>query len=395
MFIMLKISWQKNMKVILSFIFLFTFVQFSGFASQQFLTYNIPADKLQTIIDQFIHEEKAPGIIVGVDAWGEQWIGCSGISNIESEVSMTVDTQLRLASVTKTITASLILKLFEEGKLSLDDTLDDWMPGEIINGDQITISMLLNHTSGLHDHENTLEIYEQTINFPKTQVTEQDVIKVINKYPPNFDPGTDYSYCNSGYYLLGMIAEKAGNDTVNQLTKNYLFEPFGMTRTRLTREGTLESPYTPGYALFDDSNEILNIGNWNFSWDWTAGSGVSTVEDLLVFFRNLFLGKILSQETLSQMTTPISPSTIYGYGIESKTGESGRQHLSHTGYNPGTFTGWYYLPQSGMILVFGINYTEYRIDYSYDYQYAGIKLVQDIIDTMHLTSTILNWDLYN
>ncbi len=383
----------RNSKIILLVIMLFSLTQASVFSDQQRFESTIPVTKIQTMLDQFVAEQNVPGLAVGVDIRGERWIGCSGVANLETQEPIIEDTQFRLASVTKTFTAALILKIFEDGKLSLDDTLEEWIPG-IVNGDKITIHMLLNHTGGLHDHENTEESYDLMFNAPESNVTEEDVIELINLYPPDFDPGTDYAYCNSGYYLLGIIAEKAGNDTVDRLTQDYLFDPSGMTRTRLTKEGTLQPPYTPGYTRFDGSDDIVNTGDWNLSWDWTAGSGVSTSGDLLTYVRHLFSEKILSQESLEKMTTPVSPSTEYGYGVEIKTGESGLKTLSHTGYNPGTFTGWYFYPQTDLILVFGINYSEYRKDYVYDYQYSGMELVKELTDTIHSASSISQWGSY-
>lgn len=363
-----------NLTILLSLVFLSPAVVLaldSGTVS------TIPTVQIQKQLDQFIQDHAIPGIVFGIERKGERWLGSSGVSNVETGEKMTPDIQIRLASITKTFTATMIMKLVESGKLDLNDTLDKWLPGKIINGATITVTMLLNHTSGLYDHENTPESSDKLVHDPTYTWTEDEVIQLINKYSPDFAPGAKQSYCNSGYYLLGMIAERASNDTVDTLTQNYIFSPAGMTRSHLTREGALTSPCTPGYVIFDVNDKMINEGAMNFTWDWTAGSGVSTVPDMLLFVRSLFSGKLVSQDSLKKMLTPVPPSKTYGFGI-GIIPESANYELaySHGGYNPGTGTGWYYFPKTDCILFYGVNFTEYREKLTNDF---GIALSGNVL----------------
>lgn len=357
----------------------------------------IPSSAIQDQMEEYARQFNVPGVIVGIDLKGERWLGAYGVANLETGEKMAPEFQFRIASVTKTFTASTILKLIELGKLSLTDTVEKWLPGKIKNGENITISMLLNHTSGLYDHENTQEEEDILLNNPTYVWTEEDVIQLINQYPPDFAPGAEYSYCNSGYYLLGMIAEKAANDTVDNLTQKYLFTPAGMSRTRLTREGTLTAPDTPGYVRYENSESLSNQGAMSLTWDWTAGSGVSTVADLISFARALSSGKIVNAESFRQMTTPIPPAKTYGYGLEISPPVSfGEPFYGHNGYNPGAFAGWFAFPQSDCIISFGINYTDYRRATMINYMYSWINVlikIHALIAPSH-SAAPANWEIY-
>ncbi|HPA46294.1 MAG TPA: serine hydrolase domain-containing protein [bacterium] len=357
----------------------------------------IPVAAIQELMDRLIEDTDVPGMVVGVDVKGERWIGVSGVADLETGEIVTPDTQFRLASVTKTFTAILLLKLAELGNLSLDDNVEKWLPGQLNNAENITISMLLNHTSGLFDHENVLEFWNKIMDNPLYNCPEEEVLQLINENPPNFAPGTAYEYCNSGYYLLGMIAEKVRGDTVDHLTQQYIFSPAGMSRSRLTREGELTLPFLPGYFRDDRSEDLMSVGNWNFSWDWTAGSGVSTAGDLISLVRALFSGTLLGPEWLARMTTPIPPSEEYGYGVDVKlsdTNRFGEPVCTHGGYNPGTFTGWYYFPESDMVITLGLNYSEYREEYVYPFAYAGRDFVEELHFILNPSGFSTDWEVY-
>ncbi len=361
-------------------VLLLTAISSNGFSLEIDQESRIPQSQIQQRIDRYVQESGVPGIIIGVDAQGERWFGASGIANRETNEPFHPDTQFRLASITKTITAALIVKLAELGKLSFDDTLEKWLPGLINQGEKITIAMLLNHTSGLHDHENIDEFNEIMIDESTRSWTNEEILALINQYPLDFEPGSKQSYCNSGYYLLGMIAETAAQDTVDRLTRHYLFNPAGIQRTNLTREGALSTPYAPGYCRFDDREGLVNIGDWNLSWDWTAGSGVSTASDLLSWIRSLFSGQIVSPASLQKMITP-DRGHNFGFGVGTVAASSSRYkeaYHTHGGYNPGTHTVWIYFPESDTIVTMGINYSEYRESWVSAFTDATNQMLLDI-----------------
>ena len=291
------------------------------------------------------------------------WVGAAGKADLTTSQAMTANTQVRIASITKVFTATLIMKLVEKGYLKLDHTVNDWIPGSLPrHGDRITISMLLNHTSGIPDHENTLEWLNKLMSDPTATWTSEDVLDIVRLHKDEFvQPGTEYSYCNTGYYLLGMIAEAATKDTVANETNRRLFHPLGMRRTALTRDGMKSDPYAHDYFWGDD--ELLDTSGWNLSWDWTAGSGITIASDMLRWTRAFFGGKVVSSATLEQMVTPIPPAAEYGYGLEVSSAWAnffGEKAVSHSGANAGVYTLWFHFPESNRTLFVALN----RLDLS-------------------------------
>ncbi|MCP4578977.1 MAG: serine hydrolase [Deltaproteobacteria bacterium] len=319
--------------------------------------------KLQTILNNNVNDEGVPGAVMAVETPEGTWVGAAGKADLTTGQPMTANTQVRIASITKVFTAALIMKLMEEEHLELNDTVDNWLPGALpCYGDQITVRMLLNHTSGIPDHENTQEWHNRLLSDPTTTWTSEDVLDIVRLHKDEFvQPGTAYAYCNTGYYLLGMIAEAATKDTVTNVINRTLFHPLNMRRTALTRDGMKSDPYAHDYVW--GSDELLDTSGWNMSWDWTAGSGVTIASDMLRWTRGFFGGEVVSRATLNQMMTAILPSTDYGFGLDVSAGWAGffgEKTISHSGANAGVYTLWFYFPESNRTIFVALN----RMDFS-------------------------------
>lgn len=330
----------------------------------------LPTAQLQALLNQSVTGTGVPGAIMAVQTRLGTWIGAAGTANTATGQLVTTDMQVNLAAGTKLFTAALIMKLAEESKLALTDTVEKWLPGQVMPGgdptaaQKITVGMLLNHTSGLHDHETTTEFEVQLFPAPTSPWSNADVRAIINSYPLDFTPGTAYGYYNSNYYLLGMIAEAAAGDKVENLIQSRFCGPLGMTRTALSPSGLKTAPYlssywfgVPPYAALTDTT------NWDLSWDWTSGSGVSTAQDMLTWLQALFGNRVvLSTLSLGLMTTPQAPATAYGYGLMVMNPDTwyGELLLYHTGENPGVLTYWLYYPTSGRIIIIALNRDDKR-----------------------------------
>jgi D-alanyl-D-alanine carboxypeptidase len=312
----------------------------------------LPTGKMQALLDSSVSDGGVPGVIVAVDTPSGYWIGAAGKADLLTGEPMRPDMQVRIASVTKMFTATLVMKLVEEERLSLDDSVEKWLPGIVPNGDNITVRMLLNHTCGLFDHEHSSEFWDRLLSEPRSVWSPGDVLNIVKSHDAEFAPGTAWSYCNTGYYILGMIIETVTQSLVEEEMQRHFFTPLGMTRTSLTRDGAMSTPYAHGYSWLQTTGTIVDTSDWNFSWDWTAGAGVTTAEDMLKWTRALFARQVVSPETLQLMTTPVSPSTNYGYGIIITDLP---RAFSHDGSNPGTATQWLYLPDSGYTIFIALN----------------------------------------
>lgn len=356
-------------------------------------TPTLPADQLQAMLNNAVSDGGIPGAVLAVKTQWGTWIGVAGTASLSANQAMTTDTQVRLAGVTKPFTAALIMRLIQENKLALTDTVEHWLPGQVIPGgdttaaQKITVAMLLNHTSGLHDHESTSEFLTRLLANPTLPWSAADVLGITNAYPLDFAPNTAFSYCNTGYYLLGMIAEAATGDTVEHLIQSRFFTPLGLTRTALTRSGQLTAPYAGtycwfGYPVWDQTSAMLtDTSGWDYSWDWTSGSGVTTAQDMLNWTSAFFGGQVVNGQSLQQMLTPRSPSTSYGFGIEVVNPDSwfGEMMYDHGGTDPGCLARWLYYPNSGRTIFLALN----RADQASPPPVDAVQAANTILSNLH------------
>lgn len=328
----------------------------------------------QDVLDKAVSDSVAPGAVMGVfckDFWA---VGASGLANQETQTPMTPEMHMRLASMTKTFTAALILKLVDEGLIGLDDTLEDWFPGEFESGAGITVKMLLNHTSGLHDHQGTTELVDSILTTPERAWSQSEVLDLIKSYPLDFTPGSSYSYSNAGYYVLGAIIEKASGMTVQEALEDRIFKHAAIEHTEVI-DGKVTAPAADFYSMLLNQTEVSNVTNWNLSWNWTAGAGVTTAADMIRFLNVLFGPCLLSEPLRTEMMTVQAPATVYGYGMNVKTYKD-KVVVSHGGANPGNYGTWAYIPEIHAGFFIGLN----RLDMS-DPSTISAQM-QNVIDTM-------------
>jgi CubicO group peptidase (beta-lactamase class C family) len=218
-----------------------------------------------------------------------------------------------IASITKQFIASAILKLQEEGKLSVDDKLSKYIPG-FPRGDEVTLRHLLTHTSGIHNHAPNPDIESVRTNAPGTEA----IIEEMKKDAYDFDPGTKWSYDNSGYFLLGYIVEKVSGQSYGDFLRENFFRPLGMTNTGVCRTHPDLPHEALGYGL--GTNGFNRALNWDLSWLGGAGALYSTVEDLYRWNEAVFNGRVLKAASLKAAFTPVKIdedqiNSDFGYGF--------------------------------------------------------------------------------
>ncbi len=190
------------------------------------------AQSLQAVLDDEANRLKVPGLQAFVRSpSGETWSGASGTVDLERRHLLQRDHILRVGSITKTFTAVLILKLAEEEALSLDDPLARWFPA-FPNAGQITVRTLLNHRSGIPEIIPNVLMRSM---LPWTAWEPQELAAIAAQNMPTFTPGSDFSYSNANYILLGLIAEKVTGRTAAQLLRERLIGPLGLRNTSLRR----------------------------------------------------------------------------------------------------------------------------------------------------------------
>ena len=231
------------------------------------------------------------------------------------EAIRTVD-QVRVGSITKTAMATITLQLVGEGRLSLHDSVEHWLPGVVPNGSAITIQMLLNHTSGIFNYTNDQEFFATLIAHPFRHWTPPELIAVANAHPPVFPPGQGWSYSNTNYILIGLVLEAVTGQPVQELVANRIVRPLHLRHTFFATSAAFRGPYAHGYAPPSISGDgYLDLSGWSPSWGWAAGALVSNAGDLARFYRALLSGRLLRPALLQRMLTTVDTGVGIRYGL--------------------------------------------------------------------------------
>ncbi|PEI49349.1 D-alanyl-D-alanine carboxypeptidase [Bacillus pseudomycoides] len=290
-----------------------------------------------------------PGILAKTSEGGKTWGYAAGVANLITKKPMKTDFHFRIASVTKTFTATVVLQLAAENRLNLDDSIGKWLPG-VIQGNgydakQITIRQILNHTSGIAEYSRSKEadFFKNT----KKSFTAEELVKIGLSLPPDFAPGKGWSYSNTGYVLLGILIEKVTGNSYAEEIENRIIEPLELSNTFLPGNSSVipGTNHARGYFQPDGAIELKDVTYYNPSIGSSAGDMISTADDLNKFFSSLLSGKLLKEQQLKQMltTVPTGSAEISGYGLgiyETKL-PNGVSIWGHSGGIPGfsTFAG--------------------------------------------------------
>lgn len=252
-----------------------------------------------------------------------------GEADKEWHVKNTVAGKYRIGSLTKQFTAVCILQLAEQGKLGLEDKLNKYIP-DYPQGDQVTIHMLLNHTTGI---KNYTELPEDGLHSDVLEVAPADFINSFKFQPYNFAPGTQWAYSNSNYFLLGYIIEKVTGQSFNTAL-SALLEKAGLKNTGMDRQDTILPNRVHGYW------DNYNVPFYNMSGPYSAGGMYATVHDLLTWDQALMSNKLLAAGTTQKMLTPYMGN--YGYGVWIDSLDT-HPRIWHSGGIPGfrSFLSWY------------------------------------------------------
>lgn len=281
-------------------------------------------------------------------ASGRDLVATTGVAVAGTNRPVPRDGYFRIASTGKALMATVILQLVDEGKLSLDDTVDRWLPGVIDgkgnDGRKITVRQLLQNTSGLHDDLPGFDTPQEYYRHRYDTYTPEQIVARAMKHHPDFRPGAGWNYSNTGYVVLGMIVEKAAGRPWQEEVESRILNPLGMNHTYLSgATPTLRRPHADGYQVFapgertDVTEQIVP----------DLGGYVSTTADVNRFFRGLLGGKLLSRARMAEMqdTVPVAkqfeafwPGGRYGLGLVNRPLTCGGSYWSHEGGEAGYIT---------------------------------------------------------
>ncbi len=275
-----------------------------------------------------------------------------GMANLEHNIQMQVDDVFRIGSITKQFTAVAILQLMEQGKLSLQDSINKFIPDYPTYGNKITIEHLLTHTSGIKGYTN-MKDFEKIMTLDLTPV---ELIDFFKNEPIEFAPGTKWNYSNSGYFLLGYIIEKVSGKTYPQYIEENFFKPLGMTHSLFGSDAKIVKNRASGYEK--DIIGIINAPYLNMNLPYSAGSIQSTVEDLFKWHQAVHAYKLVKKESLEKAFTKYKltngKETNYGYGW-SFGDIQGSPTIGHDGGINGFLTQSIYLPNEDVFVAIFTN----------------------------------------
>ncbi|MFC4337570.1 serine hydrolase domain-containing protein [Salininema proteolyticum] len=284
----------------------------------------------------------APGVSITVRDENGEWNGAAGVGDIRTGAPPDPNGLVRIGSVTKSFTATMVLQMVEEGSLRLDDPIDRYLPGLLPYEEPISIRDLLQHRSGLPNYADMLWPDARAASEVRfRRFTPTRLVGMATDDPLKFPPGTDFSYSDTGYIVLGMLIEELADDSFAAELRQRILWPAGLRHTYVAGDFPLfPHPALRGYeALGDTSGELTDLTAFNMSGSWSAGAIVSTSGDVNEFYRKLLAGDLLTTPMLEEMqrTIPAFPAFEYGLGLAG--GEfCGQEVWGHVGGVPGYMT---------------------------------------------------------
>lgn len=312
-------------------------------------------ERVQQVLDWAVAERGVPGIVAEVHDANGTWFGSAGVADIESGRPRQEGEHLHVGSAGKAFTAAAVLRLEAEGRLSIEDPVEKWLPGVLdvngYDGSRITIRHLLSNTSGLFATGLAPELarrYTTRSAFAEHRFdlwTTEELLELAVSQPPVHEPGAGFTYSNGGYCLVGKIIEEVTGNSYEQEVARTVVHPLGLTHTyvRPARDTGYPEPHPRAYTglflkdgadpadvtgenwqsmLEDPGLPLLDTTEFNSSWVWAAGNVVSTTSEMIQAFQALTSGRLLPQAQHREMWTMLSteggnwlPHSTYGLGV--------------------------------------------------------------------------------
>jgi D-alanyl-D-alanine carboxypeptidase len=316
-------------------------------------------------IMQELTKQSVPGIVVAIQDKNGLWAHAEGYAKIEDLTPMQVCHLQYLGSIPKLYTAVVIMKLYEEGKIDLNAPITQYLApkhsSQVTNAEQITVKMLLNHTSGINEYNDVPVYVSKLLQEPNYLFKPEDYLKYIKGKKPDFAPGSRYSYRNINYVLLSLIADQiTGNHA--EYMKKVIFKPLGMQNTfyRIEQGNTygdrLVNSYWDRYSnrIVENSSVLLNTNTASMAGD---DGMVCTPTDAILFLKGLIEGKIISPNSLEMMKEWVKDrqgKPTYGLGLDYAE-FGGHIGFGHSGGGLGTGCQLYYFPEKEIYMFAAIN----------------------------------------
>ncbi|HEU5331357.1 MAG TPA: serine hydrolase domain-containing protein [Actinocrinis sp.] len=325
------------------------------------------SDPLQQQVDA-IQEAGAVGVLASVTTARGTRSARAGVADTASSSPVPLDAEFRIGSATKSFVATVVLQLVGEHRLSLSDTVAQWLPGVVEgngnDGTRITVRELLQHTSGIYDYLRDTPVVSGVAGYEANRMrtyTPQELVALAMQHPPYFAPGAGMAYSNTNYVLLGMIIDRVTGHSWSDEVHARIIAPLGLRHT--STPGTfpfIDGPHAEGYSGFGGP-DLVEVTLVNPTVADAAGSMISTTRDLSRFYRALVGGGLLAPAQLAEMEAAIPvaqldaiwPGAAYGLGLAWFPLPCGGGYYGHPGDVPGFHT-WDAATQDGRTVVVSV-----------------------------------------
>jgi len=322
--------------------------------------------KIDTLLNAYVAIHKFNGSALVIQDGKKVYEKSFGYQNAAVKSLITKNSVFPIASLTKPFTALVILKLAEENKLSVNDPVSKYLP-DFPRGNEIQIKHLLTHTSGLYESARNPKYLEQVATAGTFRPEEK--IDFFKNEPLDFEPGSKFSYTNSGYDLLGVIIEKVTGLSYSTAVSTYIFNPLKMDKSGFNFAALKDKNKVSGYSFISPAKQS-ELKFWNATLTYASGGLYSTTGDLAKLYKGLLDYKIVSEKTFQQATAPFLGGYGYGWFIDTIYKE---RVIDHGGNIPGATSYFLMMPEHKTCIILLNNITSTVLEKIGNDMYAALQ----------------------
>jgi D-alanyl-D-alanine carboxypeptidase len=318
-----------------------------------------PITDYQSVIDWYAADTSIPGVVALVAQGDSIWAGASGDADLYGGF-MDPDDKMRMASLTKPFTATVILQMTEEGVLGLDESIVPFFDRDVVDslviidgqsyGYRVTTRMLLSHRSGIYDYADA-DFYNLIRADPSRRWLPLELVQYAYRngqpyFVPDAIPENDYGYSNTNYILLGMIAEQIDGKAFHQILRDRVLRPLSLSNTFLAEYEAIPPTVASGY------DGDVDVSSYDYGFEWSSAGIVSTVGDVHTFLDALMDGRLfMHASTLETMRNPNG----YGLGLAATVTSEGILGYGHVGQSLGFVSVMMYVPSKQAFVIASMN----------------------------------------
>ena len=293
-------------------------------------------------------KDGVPGVTLTAKDGGRTWSTTAGVGDLRTHAPRSADDRYRVGSITKTFVSTVLLQLEAEGRLSLDDTVERWLPGLVHgnghDGSRITVRQLLNHTSGIFNYTadetfgRTYFLKDGFLEHRYDTKTPEQLVAIAMTHKPDFAPGASWNYSNTNYVVAGMVIQKVTGRSYGEEIRRRVIDPLHLTATSVpgTRV-TVPQPSSRAYSKLarTATGPTYDVTRLNPSLASSSGEMISDSADLDRFYAALLKGRLLPPKQLKEMKTTVPveglPNAGYGLGLIDRELSCGVHVWGHDG----------------------------------------------------------------